>query len=218
MRRPSPSPCPLRAGTRVGSRRAYGRDESESDPRDAGDQQSEQEHSPIGRDVEPEVDGQRRLEPGDDASEPVGQDHGGRPTGQRQHHALCQHLPNQATLPGAKRVAKGELTLTRRGAGQHHVGQVRARHQQHQSHRAEKHHARRRDRRVQIGVERDIVRGEDSDSLALVGLRVLGLQPRRDVLQLGPNLRDRDVRLHPPLDPEEMLAAPLQAIGSRSGP
>ena len=76
---------------------------------------------------------------------PRSQQHAERAAGQRHHHALGQQLLHDAPPIGAERAAHRDLALPALRSREHQVGEVRARDQQDERHRAEQHEQRRPD-------------------------------------------------------------------------
>ena len=99
----------------------------------------------------------------------------------RQNHALDDKLPHDAHAAAADRRSHGNLLLPAHRPREQQVGDVGARDQQHERHRAEQHHQRRphvlHEQRLQLG---------DARAHAAIELRILGFELRATASSFRP--------------------------------
>ena len=101
--------------------------------------------------------------------------HAGGAAETREHHALDDQLPHDAAAAAAERRPHGNLLLPAHGAREQQIGDVRARNQQHERHRAQQHEQRRPDVLHEHVLQRRHARAD-----AAIELRILGLELLRD--------------------------------------
>ena len=131
----------------------------------------------------------------------------------REHQALGEQLTDQPAAARADRQADADLLLPARGARQQHVGDVRARDQQHQPDRD--HQSRGAIGRSSLsacGWMRTFDRRDDR--ALVVGLRIVGREPAHDDLQVRVGARRRFAVLQPSLEEQPALAAPIEPGGA----
>ena len=147
-REPRSSPVPPAPFKRRDQHRPRGgerRRDAEQHAGRAGQQQREQQHRSIDREVEGERQraGRWRRRARTPATIPHASATPATPPIAREQNALGEQLPDQPAAAGAEREPHRELALPRRGPRQQQVGDVRAGDQQHRAHRpAEQHRDR----------------------------------------------------------------------------
>ena len=124
---------------------------------------------------------------------------------QRQHDAFRQQLAHHPPAPGTERQSQRDFLLSRGSAGQHQVGHIRARDQQHAGHDAPQH----QQCRARIPSHRLLQQRHDGDSRGHCSARMLLCEPRLDCVQLGLRLRQRHARFESRQHAQPIPAAPV---------
>ena len=115
---------------------------------------------------------QRRRGPEDRGADADAQ----RPAKHREHQALGEQLPDDASALGAERGAHGNLTGARRRPREQQVGDVRTAQEQHEAHHAQQEHRRR----LQVAADDAGADRFDDDAGPLVRFGILAREPVGD--------------------------------------
>ena len=130
-----------------------------------------------------------------------------------EHEAFGEELLDQAPPAGADGQPDPDLTLASRRAREEHVGDVCARHQQHQANRDHQTSRHRAEHAVGHGVNANV--GRRGDRALLVRLRIRPGQLRHQHLQVRFGSRRGFAVFEAPLHEQPSLAAPIEP--GRSG-
>jgi hypothetical protein len=166
------------------------RHDPEKQPSDDGEPHRECQHSAIHRDAR---NGQqiRRERMIDEADGPNRAQNSRRTANARQNHAFGEQLPNQLRTARSNRGAYSQFFLSRRGAREKQIGDIRARDQQHKSDCAEQH----QQARFQIGADERFEHREDVNA-PIAHFRKLLIYTRGNRVHFCLRLLRSDARFH----------------------
>ena len=205
----------LQVPDQVGARGAKRRREARQDAREKRDTGGEAQDAGIQPEIERQRDRNRQIERAEQSREPRGEQHADTGAEHAEDEAFRQELADEAPSPGADGEANRDLALTGRRARQQHAGDVRARDDQHETHREHRAGDDPCEHAVRFGVEPRIGGWPDRDPPIFVRLRMLGTKARHDDLHVGARLLDRSVTGQPSLGEQPALPATIDPRRAR---
>ena len=164
---------------------------SKDQPCCRGHKQHEDEHAPVHGDVGGSRN-ERTRQGHDNGRAPQGECEARDGSGQRQHHAFREELPDQTSAPRAQGHANGRLASSHRPAHEQQVRHVGARRQQHQADCAEQQQQSRPDRS-----DNGVGKRCQFDADAGTGLGKVRGEPLRDCRKIGSRSGPVDTGLEP---------------------